>query len=120
MAFTDDAPIDLIKKKKKPKYRNKKTVVDGIKFDSEKEADRWKMLKMLQGAGDIHALRRQVSVPIVVKGQKICKWIADFTYIFDGKSVFEDVKSEMTRKIAVYRLKKKLVKACHGIEIREV
>ena len=56
----------------------------------------------------------------MINGVKVCTYIADFTYEELGGVVVEDVKSEFTRKDPVYRLKNKLMKACHGIDIREV
>jgi hypothetical protein len=50
----------------------------------------------------------------------VCKYISDFVYLENGQKIVEDVKSEYTRKLPVYRLKKKLVKAVHGIDIKEV
>ncbi len=51
---------------------------------------------------------------------KICAYLADFTYNRNGKEIVEDVKSEMTRKLPVYKLKKKLMKAILNIEIQEI
>ncbi len=102
------------------KYLNKKVYFNGIKFDSRKEAQRYSYLKVMEHSGVIRQLKLQVVFPIVVNGVKICKYIADFTYTEKEILVCEDVKSEFTRKLPVYRLKKKLMKAIHGIEIREV
>lgn len=99
------------------KYRNKKTVVDGIKFDSQREATRYSVLKIMQAAGVISDLRLQVPYVINVNGLKICKYVADFVYIDRGREVVEDVKG---MKTPTYNLKKKLMKAVHGIEIQEV
>ena len=99
------------------KYKAKVTWVDGIRFASKKEATRYGELKLMEHAGHISKLKLQPSFEIVIKGQKICKYIADFTY-FNSKQVriVEDVKGVKT---PIYRLKKKLVKALHGIEIFE-
>lgn len=101
------------------KYGNKKTVVDNITFDSMKEAGRYSDLKLLLKVGKIRDLELQPKFPIVVEGQKICTYRGDFSYIDNdtGLGVVEDVKG---MKTAVYNLKKKLVRACHGIEIREL
>jgi hypothetical protein len=109
-------------KVKKSKYGNKKTVVDGIKFDSAKEAKRYGELKMLLKAGHIGLLQLQVVYRLEVDGKLICKYVADFEYIQvnTGETVVEDVKSAATRKLPVYRLKKKLMKELLGIEIKEV
>ncbi len=105
---------------KKSKYRNTKVVIDGITFDSKKEGERYRILKMLEKAGEISALSLQTKYPFEYNGFKIASYIADFTYMKDRKYVVEDVKSAHTRKLPVYRLKKKLLKAFYGIEINEV
>lgn len=103
------------------KYGNRKTVVDNLKFDSAAESRRYLLLKMLQKAKHITGLECQVKYPITVNGQKVCDYSADFRY-WDCKrdcEVVEDVKSEPT-KTPVYRLKKKLMLAVHGVNIVEV
>lgn len=119
--------ISGLKAKSGPKYKNKKTVVNGIPFDSKKESARYLELKMLQTLGDIRDLQLQVSFEVVPsvrlnngKKQQAVNYIADFVYRFDGLTVVEDVKSEITRKLPVYILKKKLMKHVHNIEISEV
>ena len=103
-------------KVKKTKFNNIVNYYDGKKFDSKKECERYKELKH-EGVKD---LKCQVSYKIVVNDVKICNYIADFVYIdHKGQTVVEDVKSPMTRKLPVYRLKKKLMLAVHGIEIKE-
>lgn len=106
--------------KKRLKYGNKKTVIDGRVFDSKKEAGRYLQLRMMQTAGLIKNLQCQVEYRLEVEGSKIAKYIADFCYEENGVEVVEDVKSSATRKLPTYRLKKKLMKAIFGIEIKEV
>jgi len=104
------------------KYRNKKTVVDGITFDSKKEAARYGELKMLERAGMIFFLELQPRFQIVDKVGNLREryYIADFTYTENGVKVVEDVKSEITRKNPVYRLKRQLFLARYpGCEFRE-
>jgi len=101
---------------KPSKYRNRKTVVDGLTFDSAKEARRWSELFLLQRAGQITDLARQERINIMVNGQKVCAYIADFTYTEAGNKVVEDCKGYKTD---IYRLKRKLLKAALGVEIRE-
>lgn len=101
---------------KRSKYGAKKTVVDGIKFDSMAEAARYGVLKVIQAAGLISELRLQVPYVITVNGKKICRYIADFVYIENGKEVVEDVKG---MKTPVYNLKKKLMEAVHRVVIFE-
>src|SRR5574343_173201 len=102
------------------KYRNTKTVIDGVTFDSKKESARYSDLKLMHRAGGITDLTLQPKFDIVINGQKVCSYIADFSYVENGVTVVEDVKSEMTRKLPTYRLKKKLMKAVHSIEVREI
>lgn len=76
-------------------------------------------MQALEAAGAISLLCRQVRIPIVVAGVKVCDYVADFVYTRDGAPVTEDVKSAFTRKLPVYRLKKKLLAAL-GTAISEV
>jgi len=111
----------LMQQKTTRKYRNNPTTIDGITFDSAKEAQRYGELKLLSRAGTISHLELQPEFPLIVNEQKVGKYIADFKY-FDNerqKTVVEDVKSDIT-KTPVYLLKKKLVQALYGIIITEV
>jgi len=110
----DDAPIS--------KYRNEKCEIDGVTFDSKKEGRRYLRLKAMQLAGSISGLEIQPEYVIMVNGIEICRYIADFryTWIETSEKVTEDVKSVATSRKEVYRLKRKLVEAQYGIEIREV
>lgn len=108
------------------KYHASKTVVDGIEFDSKKEAKRWTQLNQLQEAGRIHELKRQASFELIpafeLNGKKYrpTTYIADFTYVDgEGNQVVEDVKSPSTRT-RTYMLKKKLMAYVQHIEIKEV
>ena len=104
------------------KYRNKRIEVDGVTFDSKKELVRWQDLKAQQATGQIKELWRQVEYNLHVNDQLICTYIADFVYWRENYSepFVEDVKSKATRKLPVYAIKKKLMKAIHGIEIQEI
>jgi len=108
-------------KTKTNKYKNKIVTAHGKIFDSKKEWQRYQFLLMEQEKGNISELKCQPRFNIIVNGQKICAYIADFSY-FTSPEVFvvEDVKSEYTKKLPVYRLKKKLMKAVSGLEIQEV
>lgn len=103
-----------------PKYRNRKVELDGLTFDSQKEARRWKELQLLERGGEITDLRRQVPYPLVVNGVKVAKLVADFVYKEYGKDVVEDTKSDFTRKLPVWRLKSKMFAAQYGFPVREV
>lgn len=102
------------------KYRNHKVIINGIKYDSKKEAARHSDLLLLERAGQISDLKLQPVYKIEINGRLICKYIGDFEYIENGEKVVEDVKSPITRKNPVYRIKNKLMRAVHGIKIREV
>jgi len=106
--------------KSRSKYNNIKAEVDGKKFDSTKESKRYLVLKSMVERGEISELHEQVKFTFVHNGVKICSYVADFTYNKDGKEVVEDVKSEMTKKLPVYKMKKKMMFAFYGIEINEV
>ncbi len=117
----------LLEAEKRRKYNNTPTVVDGVVFDSQGEAERWGELLLLKREGHITDLTRQDRFPLVVGGVKIADYVADFTYmewyedeqgISRLRFVVEDFKSPAT-KTAAYRLKKRLMLGCHQIEIRE-
>lgn len=105
----------------RPKYGNRKKVVSGIEFDSAKEATRYIELQLMRHAGMIRNLRVHPSYDIVVCGVLVCRMEPDFDYELceTGELVVEDVKSEPT-KTRLYRLKKKLLKATHGLDVREI
>lgn len=106
----------LAKAHRRPKYGNRKTARDGHTFDSKREADRYAVLKLMERAGEISGLELQPSFPIVVNGVRVCVYRADFRYLERGRIVVEDAKGFRT---PAYRLKRKLVQAQYGIEIRE-
>ena len=109
--------------KKRPKYGNRKTEVDGYLFDSAAEALRYRELKLLEAAGEITRLVLQPKFQVEIEGRHICDYFADFSY-WDGKTsnlVVEDVKSEYTAKLPMFLLKKNLVEALYpGIKITVV
>lgn len=110
------------------KYRNRKVeTVDG-KFDSLKEFSRWEELKLLQRAGEIYELRRQVPFVLIPTQrdertgkllEKEAKYIADFAYRDSktGRITVEDTKGMRTE---AYILKRKMMLYRHGIKIQEV
>lgn len=104
------------------KYHAKKTTVDGITFDSVREAHRYLMLKVLEESGAIGDLRRQVRYELVpafdVDGRhyRPIYYVADFVYVEDGREVVEDVKGMRTD---VYKLKSKLFARRYGMNIKE-
>lgn len=113
--------------KPKSKYGNRKTEVNGVKFDSKREAERYTVLLMRLQAGEICRLKLQPEFTIMeayVKpdGEKIRaqRYRADFSYALpSGEVVVEDVKTEGTQT-RVFINKRKLVEEKYGIEIRLV
>lgn len=106
------------------KYHAKKTCVDGITFDSRKEADRYLVLKGMEEDGSIEDLRRQVRYELIPafdaggKHYRPVHYVADFVYVDNetGKTVVEDVKGMRTD---VYRLKSKLFARRYGMSVKE-
>lgn len=124
----------------KNKYHAKKITVDGETFDSQKEYQRWCQLRMIQKAGEIEGLQRQVTYTLIpeqreqskdvfrrgVKAgqpkpgkvlEKAVTYKADFVYFERGREVVEDVKGFKTKD---YVIKRKLMLWKYGIRIREV
>lgn len=105
------------------KFRNKPVVVDGIRFDSKREAKRYGELQLLQRAGEISHLELQPVYKVTIGGKLVATYRGDFRYL-DLKTrqyVVEDVKSPATAKEKYYRLKKRLVEAVYApLKIVEV
>lgn len=107
------------------KYHAKKTVIDGMMFDSRKEAQRYIYLKALQKQGHISELDRQVKFVLIpaqrdTSGKLVereCAYKADFVYMRDGVKVVEDVKGVRTPE---YIIKRKLMLYIHNIAVKEV
>jgi hypothetical protein len=87
-----------------------------------KEANRWCELKMLEKAGLIQDLQRQVKFELIPKqdGERAVHYVADFVYVEGGKKIVEDVKSAATKKNKEYVIKRKLLLWRHGIRIKEI
>ena len=117
------------------KYGSRKITRDGITFDSLKEYRRFCELSLLEKAGAITDLKRQVEFVLIpaqrepntigkrggiIRGKTIeqkCSYVADFVYQENGKTVIEDTKGFRTKD---YILKRKMMLYFHGIRIREV
>lgn len=106
------------------KYRNKKTVLDGIKFDSKREADRYAMLRILERTGQIRDLSLQPKFTLIEsqrradgKAERPVIYIADFMYFEGDACVVEDAKGMKTPD---YVIKRKLMLSRHGITVKEV
>lgn len=108
--------LEIVTAPKPNKYGAKKTEVDGIVFDSKREATRYQDLKYMEAAGEISDLQRQIIFPLVVNDVKIGLYIADFQYKENGEQITEDSKGVRTRD---YVMKRRLMLALYGIHIRE-
>ena len=124
MAYWNNRPNTF----QKNKYHNIKWEVDGERYDSQKEYRRYAELKLLERAGEISNLRRQVPyelIPNQYNGKKLIErkveYVADFVYHDNktGEDVVEDTKSKAT-KTSVYIVKRKLLLYRYGIQIKEV
>lgn len=120
---------------RKNKYHSRKITRDGITFDSLKEYRRFCELTLLEKAGEITDLQRQVEFELIPaqrepdtigkrggikKGKVIeqkCSYIADFVYNENGKPVVEDTKGFKTKD---YIIKRKLMLCVYGVRIKEI
>jgi Ni,Fe-hydrogenase III component G len=104
---------------KKSKFRNTKTEVNGIKFDSKKEAEYYKKLLILLKAGEIGFLELQVPFELNDGGTHSLKYVADFVWTdsHTGERIVCDVKGFRTVE---YRKKRRLMLKIHNIKIKEV
>ena len=101
------------------KYGAHRTQVDGVWFDSRRESRRWSELRLLERAGEIAGLERQVEYPLSVSGVVIGKIRPDFRYLRAGKTVVEDVKSKPTMT-PLFRWKAKHLLQEHGVKMELV
>lgn len=110
------------------KYHAKKVDLDGMRFDSAKEARRYQELKLMARAGAISDLEMQVSFELIPAQrcpetgrviERAVTYKADFVYAENGHRVVEDVKSPAT-KTREYIIKRKLMLQKYGIRIKEV
>lgn len=106
---------------RQPKYGNRKVEADGITFDSQKEGVRYWELKQLRQRGEIRDLECHPVFRFELNGVRIGRYTADFRYVdaTTGETIVEDVKSDATKTTA-YRLRKRLMKAFHNIDVKEV
>ncbi len=131
---TNIAPIAVLGWMPMSKYHSKKIQADGQTFDSRKEYGRWCALRLMERAGEITDLRRQVKYVLIpaqygpdtvgprggVKRGPLLErertYIADFVYIKDGQTIVEDCKGFKTD---TYKLKRALMLYKYGIRILE-
>ena len=106
------------------KYGSRKITVDGVTFDSRKEYLRFCELSLLEKAGMVTDLKRQVRFELIpsqwIDGKMVERpvhYVADFVYQENGQTVVEDTKGFKTKD---YILKRKMMLHTHGIRIREV
>lgn len=107
------------------KYNARKAEVDGITFDSHKEAQRYAELKLLLRGGEIRDLRLQVKYELIPKqnGERACEYIADFVYqdVRTGETVVEDVKGcKQGAAYNIFAIKRKLMLWRYGIRVVEI
>jgi hypothetical protein len=103
------------------KYKNFETIIDGIKFDSKKEAEYYGVLKLRVKAGELKKVECHVAFPLIVNGVKVCDYEADFVlYYPNGTISVKDVKSNATEGLPVFRLKARLMSAIHKISVEIV
>lgn len=126
-------------KEKTSKYHNKKVVIDGIKFDSKREGDRYLVLKNAESQGIISDLKLQVKFELipairenVIKKLKTkekveektiqlaINYTADFTYLKDGVFVVEDCKISKYMIPKEYVIKEKIFRWKYGFPIKRV
>ena len=101
------------------KYRNKKTTVDGVKFDSKREAEFYSSLKQLERAGQVYEVELQKPYALTVNGQLVCTYKADFAFYdaIQKRNRVVDVKGVATKDFVI---KKKLMRAVFGIDVEVV
>lgn len=114
----------MVKPMRKSKYGSKKITRDGMTFDSLKEYRRYCELSLLERAGKVTDLQRQVKFELIpsqrIGGkvvEKACTYVADFVYTENGRKVVEDTKGFKTKD---YIIKRKLMLWVHGIKIKEI
>ena len=114
-------------KKKTGKVNHETVTINGIKFDSRAEADRYTVLRVMEKTGKIYGLECHPRWEIIPKQEvqghrnfQAAHYTADFKYYKDGQMIVEDVKSTYTREAEDYKLRRKLMLLVHGIYVTEV
>lgn len=102
------------------KYKNIKVKLDGITFDSKKEAVHYAYLKSLEKKGVITDLQLQTKLDFKIDGKKIFTYKPDFEYNDEFGHHYIDVKTPATEKNAVFRLKRKLIENYYKVKIEIV
>ena len=104
------------KKSRNGKFNAIVVTTDEGRFDSKMEYQRYLTLKLMERAGEISGLQRQVRYELTAGGIQICTYVADFVYKKQDATVVEDAKGFKTPE---YRLKRRLMKEILGIDILE-
>lgn len=113
------------------KYRNRRVEEKGMKFDSMRERDRYRALALLRDHRKIENLEHHVMYVLEVNGVRIGAYECDFRYVQNGETIVEDIKPKFknidaqkryyaTQAYRMFKVKKLLMLAVHGIEVREV
>jgi hypothetical protein len=106
---------------KRPKYGNRKVTVDGLNFDSQREATLFMQYRMLEKAGQITHLEQHPVYKLVVNGAKVGRITPDFQFReLDGTLKVYDVKSPATAKTEAFRLRKRVFEALYPGVVIEV
>lgn len=110
------------KQPKRNKFNARKIEYKGMIFDSKHELSEYQKLEVMHRAGLIGEVWTQVEFELIPKqkGVRRCCYYADFVYLQDDELVVVDAKSEHTRTLPVYRMKKKMMLSVHKIQIKEV
>lgn len=106
-------------KKKNNKYRNTPVVVDGVRFQSKREAEYYAELKLREKAGEVYEVEMQRPFAIVINGQLVCTYKSDF-HFYDAIAERRRVVDTKGYATPEFKLKKKLMKAVLGLEIEVV
>jgi len=108
--------------RRRNKLNAEKAEVDGLRFDSLKEANYYMQLRLMERAGEIKELRVHPKYDLMVNGEKVCGFWPDFEYLDDkGQRHVVDVKGyKGGATFAIFRLKAKLFHALYGTEVEVV
>jgi len=101
------------------KYRNRKTTVDGIRFDSKREAQYYSSLKQLERAGQVFEVELQKPYALTVNGQLVCTYRCDFAFYdaIQKRNRVVDIKGVATKD---FNIKRKLMRAIYGIDVEVI
>ncbi len=111
-------------KKKRGRYKvvpPERRTMDGVVFDSEAEMKRFADLQMLERAGEISDLRRQISYDIEINGQHFCTYTSDHEYLDKtGTPIIEEFKTEFSKREQAYSLRRRAFELYHNLKVTEI